>query len=108
MIYACQDVDFDREKGLFSIPVRFGIGRGLAIATASHIATMLLLILLGLYSALSWPYWLGLAIIAGLLIYEHSLVTPKDLSKLNVAFFNINSYISVTLFVATFLAVLLP
>ncbi len=106
VIYACQDIDFDREHGLHSIPARFGIKRALNVARISHIATVLILIGLGIFSGLSWPYWLGLALIAVLLIYEHRLVSPTDLSELNVAFFNINGYISITLFVATFAAVL--
>jgi 4-hydroxybenzoate polyprenyltransferase len=106
VIYACQDVGFDREHGLHSIPARFGVKKGLSVARISHIATVLTLAGLGLFSGLSWPYWIGLALIGALLIYEHSLVSPSDLSNLNVAFFNINGYISITLFVATFAAVL--
>lgn len=108
VIYACQDIAFDKEHGLYSIPARFGLERGLLVARISHIATLLVLIALGIFSGLTWPYWLGLIVIAGLLLYEHSLVSPTDLSKLNVAFFNINGYISITLFVATFAAVIVP
>ncbi len=106
VIYACQDVKFDRENGLYSIPARFGIGRGLLVAKFSHAVTVLVLIALGVFTGLSWPYWIGLLIMAALLVYEHRLVSPDDLSKLNVAFFNINGYISFTLFVATTLAVI--
>ena len=108
VIYACQDVSFDREHGLHSIPARFGLERGLLVARISHIATILVLITLGTTTGLSWPYWLGLVIIAGLLVYEHSLVSPTNLSRINVAFFNINGYISITLFVGTFAAVIVP
>jgi 4-hydroxybenzoate polyprenyltransferase len=107
ILYACQDVDFDRQEGLFSIPASFGIRRGLQIAAASHVITVLLLILLGVIVELSWPYWIGVAIVAGLLLYEHSLVKPDDLSKLTLAFFNINGYISLTLFAATLIAILI-
>ncbi|MCI0399038.1 MAG: putative 4-hydroxybenzoate polyprenyltransferase [Chloroflexi bacterium] len=107
VIYACQDVEFDRRTGLHSIPARFGIGRGLQIAALNHTLTVLILVILGVTSSLSWPYWLGVAAVAGLLLYEHSLVRPDDLSKLGIAFFNVNGYISVTIFVATFVAVLL-
>jgi 4-hydroxybenzoate polyprenyltransferase len=107
VIYACQDVEFDQRVGLHSIPARFGIRRGLQVAAASHLLTVALLVVLGITSSLSWPFWLGVAAVAGLLLYEHSLVKPDDLSKLGIAFFNINGYISVTIFVATFLAVLL-
>jgi 4-hydroxybenzoate polyprenyltransferase len=106
IIYACQDVDFDRRAGLHSIPARFGIVRGLQIAAVSHVAAVALLGFLGLHLALARPYWLGLAIMAGLLIYEHSLVSPEDLSKVGIAFFNVNGYISVIVFIATFTAVL--
>ena len=108
VIYACQDVDFDRKHHLYSIPAVFGIGPGLMVSRVSHILTMLVLILLGMTLTLSWPYWIGLALITGLFVYEHSLISPDDLSKLNVAFFNVNGYISLTLFAAVFLAVLLP
>jgi 4-hydroxybenzoate polyprenyltransferase len=106
VIYACQDVEFDRRAGLHSIPARFGLRRGLQVAAASHVLTVALLVVLGVTSGLGWPYWLGVAAVAGLLLYEHSLVRPDDLSKLGVAFFNVNGYISVTIFVATFAAVL--
>ncbi len=105
VIYACQDVEFDRQVGLHAIPARFGIRRGLQVAAASHILTVLLLALLGVVSALGWVYWLGVVAVAALLWYEHSLVRPDDLSKLGVAFFNINGYISITIFVATSLAI---
>jgi 4-hydroxybenzoate polyprenyltransferase len=106
VIYACQDVIFDKENGLYSIPARFGIRRGLLVARISHALTVLVLIALGLLTGLSWPYWIGLLIMAALLVYEHRLVSPDDLSKLNVAFFNVNGYISVTLFVGATLAVI--
>jgi 4-hydroxybenzoate polyprenyltransferase len=100
MIYACQDYEFDLQEGLQSIPARFGIPVALRLSSISHIITVLLLIALGIVSGLSWPYWLGLIIVAGLLVWEHRLVQPDDFSKLGVAFFNINGYISITLFVA--------
>jgi 4-hydroxybenzoate polyprenyltransferase len=107
VIYACQDVEFDQKEGLHSIPARFGIKRGLQVAAVSHFLTVALLVLLGITSSLSWPFWVGVVAVAGLLLYEHSLVKPDDLSKLGIAFFNVNGYISVTIFVATFLAILL-
>ena len=107
VIYACQDVDFDRQVGLHSIPARFGIQRGLQVAAVSHLLTVAVLVVLGLVTGLGWVYWLGVTTVAALLIYEHSLVNPQDLSKLGIAFFNVNGYISVTIFVATFIAVIL-
>jgi 4-hydroxybenzoate polyprenyltransferase len=100
MIYACQDYEFDRQEGLQSIPARFGIPAALRLSSISHGITMLLLVVLGIVSGLSWPYWLGLIVVASLLIWEHHLVQPDDFSKLGVAFFNINGYISITLLIA--------
>lgn len=107
VIYACQDVEFDREHNLHSIPARFGIGRGLLTASASHVVTVLLMVALGLIMGLTWPYWIGLLVMIALLIYEHSLVSADDLSNLGVAFFNINGYISLTVFVCTLLAIII-
>jgi 4-hydroxybenzoate polyprenyltransferase len=106
VLYACQDVEFDRQVGLHSIPARFGIPAALKVAAASHILTVALMVVLALVSGLVWPYWLGLLVMAVLLIYEHSLVHPDDLSKLDIAFFNINGYISATMFLATLAAIL--
>jgi 4-hydroxybenzoate polyprenyltransferase len=98
LIYACQDVDFDREYGLHSIPARYGISFALRLSTASHFLMVLLLALLGVWMALSWPFWMAFVIVMGLLIWEHRLVKADDLSNINLAFFNINSYISLALF----------
>jgi 4-hydroxybenzoate polyprenyltransferase len=100
IIYACQDVQHDRQEGLQSIPARFGIPAALAISAVCHVLTVLLLAGLGLLLGLGWPYWLGLVVAAGLLAWEHVLVHPEDLSRINLAFFNINGYISITLFLA--------
>ena len=100
LIYACQDVDFDRANGLYSVPARFGIAVSLTQARIWHALTILLLAIVGILSALSWPYWLGLAVASALLAYEHSLVSPNDLSRLNMAFFNVNGYIAVIVFAA--------
>lgn len=108
LIYACQDTQFDRSEGLHSIPARFGVKFALQLSTICHFLTLLLLGGLGLLLALSWPYWLGLVIVAGLLVWEHVLVEPDDLSNINVAFFNINSYISVTLFLSILAAIYMP
>ena len=99
--YSCQDVDFDRENHLYSIPARFGVARALQVAGISHIITVVLFVILGFVALLGWPYWFGVAIMAALLAYEHLLVRPDDLSNLDLAFFNINGYISVIIFLAT-------
>ena len=98
LIYACQDVEFDRAAGLHAIPARFGIAAALRLARFCHAAVVGLLALLGAGVGLAWPYWLAWAAIVGLLSYEHRLVRPDDLSRLNVAFFNVNGYISLTFF----------
>jgi 4-hydroxybenzoate polyprenyltransferase len=99
VIYACQDVDFDHQAGLHSIPKKFGIARALVIARAMHIAMVALLCWLAWSFALPWPAWLGITVVAGMLIWEHSLVSARDLSRLNAAFFTVNGYISVLFFV---------
>jgi 4-hydroxybenzoate polyprenyltransferase len=94
VLYACQDVDFDRSAGLHSIPNRYGIARALGIARLMHVLMVGLLALLAWMFQLAWPAWAGIAVVAGLLVYEHSLVKPNDLSKMNAAFFAVNGYIS--------------
>ena len=100
LIYACQDVEFDRAEGLHSVPARFGIPAALATARACHALTVAAFALLGVMMGLGWLYWLGVAVVAGLLVYEHSLVSANDLSRLDIAFFNVNGYIAVILFLA--------
>ncbi len=94
VLYACQDIDFDRAAGLYSIPKRFGIARSLWIARVMHAVTVALLVWLAASFALPWPAWVGVAVVAGLLAYEHSLVRANDLRRLNAAFFTVNGYIS--------------
>jgi 4-hydroxybenzoate polyprenyltransferase len=96
VLYACQDLDYDRSAGLFSIPQRFGVANALAIARVMHIAVVILLSVLAASFALPWPAWAGIAVVAALLAYEHSLVKADDLSKLDAAFFAMNGYISIS------------
>jgi 4-hydroxybenzoate polyprenyltransferase len=107
LIYACQDVEFDRAEGLHAVPARYGVGAALGLSAFAHALTVVLLVALGRMVSLPWPYWVGLAAVGVLLIYEHAIVHPDDLSRLNLAFFNVNGIISLTLFVATFAAVML-
>lgn len=100
LIYACQDVEFDRAHRLHSVPARFGIPAALTTARVCHVLTIAAFALLGWMMGLGWLYWLGVAVVAGLLVYEHSLVSPGDLSRLDVAFFNVNGYIAVILFLS--------
>jgi len=104
IIYACQDADFDREAGLYSIPVRMGVAGALRLAAWLHAMTWACLSFLPMSApqlGLSWLYGIALSIIAGLLVYQHRLVRPDDLARVNVAFFNVNAIISVLLLVAT-------
>lgn len=107
IIYACQDVAFDRQAGLHSIPARFGVPTGLRVSTALHVLMVVLLVALGLNLGLGWLYYLGVAATAGLLVYEHRLITPQDMSRINIAFFNVNSYIAGVLLVFTVLDLLI-
>jgi 4-hydroxybenzoate polyprenyltransferase len=94
VLYACQDIEYDKSAGLFSVPKRFGIARALTIARAMHVVMIALLAWLAWSFHLPWPAWVGIAVVAALLAYEHSLVSPNDLSRMNAAFFTVNGYIS--------------
>ena len=96
VLYACQDVDFDKRAGLFSVPKRFGIANALLIARLMHVGVVALLALLAASFALPWPAWIGIAVVAALLAYEHSLVKADDLTRLDAAFFAMNGYISIS------------
>jgi 4-hydroxybenzoate polyprenyltransferase len=93
VLYACQDVDYDRQAGLYSVPKRFGIATALWISRAMHLLVVALLSWLAFSFGLPWPAWAGIAVVAALLAYEHSLVRSSDLSKLDAAFFTVNGYI---------------
>jgi 4-hydroxybenzoate polyprenyltransferase len=100
ILYACQDADFDRTEGLSSVPARLGVPGSLRVAAACHAVMFGLLV--GLYFAsphLGTVYLAGLAGVGGLLVYEHALVRPDDLSRVNRAFFQVNGVISVGLLV---------
>ena len=107
VLYALQDVEFDRSFGLYSIPRYLGIRASLYLARLFHGVTLLFLFLAGESGGLGWLYRVGLAFVAVLFLYEHSLVKAEDLSKLDVAFFNMNGYISLSVFLFTLLDVLL-
>jgi 4-hydroxybenzoate polyprenyltransferase len=106
ILYALQDMEFDREAGLHSIPQRFGVRASLRISRFAHALTMAGLFLLYELLPVDGYYLTGVFIALGLIIYEHSLVRENDLAKLNMAFFNMNGYISVTIFIFTLLDVL--
>jgi len=103
VVYASQDLDFDRRLGLQSIPARFGLRTALIVARVFHAAALAALAGVGLIGDLHPLYWVGWLIIAGLLVWEHRLVRADDLSRVGVAFFNMNGVISV-IYLATILA----
>ncbi len=98
ILYAIQDIDFDCQQGLFSIPAKFGIKRSLALTRLLHIASIVILIWLGINLNLGLFYFAGVVVTAILLIYENSLIKPHNLSRLNLAFFTMNGVISLIMF----------
>lgn len=94
ILYACQDADFDRSARLHSIPARFGIAKALRIALASHLITIVMLLGVWQIAGLGWIFLAGVLAIALLLLYEHSLVSANDLTRVNIAFFQVNAVIS--------------
>ncbi|MGB7070485.1 MAG: UbiA-like polyprenyltransferase [Pyrinomonadaceae bacterium] len=97
VMYACQDFDFDRQAGLRSIPARFGIKNSLWIARLFHLQAFIVLIILYLTTGFGWLSFAGVIAVGGLLAYQHTLVKPNDLSRLNAAFFTTNAFVSVIL-----------
>lgn len=99
IIYACQDVEWERQNGIHSIPVRFGVARALWASRGLHALTVLLLSAAGLAAGWGAAYFVGVAVVAGLLVYEHRLVSPHDMTNLDKAFFTVNSILSLVFFV---------
>ena len=107
IIYACQDVEFDHTVDLHSIPKKFGVAASLYASAALHVVMLALLVVVALMSSLGWIALAGLVPVAALLAYEHLLVKPSDLSRINAAFFTINGYISVLFFLTWAAAILI-
>ncbi len=103
ILYSLQDIDFDRSFGLHSVPVKFGQESALAISRYCHLITVLSLGLFGVLTGLSFVYWAGVIVCAGLLYVEHHLLADGDLSKINTAFFTINGWMGILLFIFTYL-----
>ncbi len=97
MIYACQDLDFDRRHGLYSIPTRFGIRGALWLSSALHVVTVAILIAIAPLTGFGILYLVGVGIVSIILIYEHVIVKPNDLSRVNLAFFTLNGMVSLVL-----------
>ncbi|MEU1787231.1 menaquinone biosynthesis prenyltransferase MqnP [Streptomyces sparsogenes] len=106
LIYACQDVAADRAHGVKSVPARFGIAGALYGARVCHVVTTLLLGWYGLATGAGFFFWLGLLIVAAAFWYEHSVVRPGDLSRLNRAFFTVNGFVGIALFCCALLDLL--
>ena len=98
LIYACQDASIDREIGVHSVPARYGVPFALRLSTAVHVVTFVLFVLFGLWTDLAWPWYVGLVLTAGAFAYQHVIVTPTDLSKVNRAFFTANGFVGIALF----------
>jgi 4-hydroxybenzoate polyprenyltransferase len=101
ILYSCQDHEFDQGAGLHSVPVRFGLVGALRLARFLHLLAVLFMVGLGVSAGLQVVYFVGVAAIAGLLLYEHRLVTPQDLTQVGTAFMTLNSLVSVAFFVFT-------
>jgi 4-hydroxybenzoate polyprenyltransferase len=106
VLYACQDVDFDRREGLRSLPERYGIGSAIRISRLLHVVAVLALLAVGAAAGLGWIYQTGVALVAGLLVYEQSLVRADDLSRVKFAF-DLNGWVGLLYFAATALDVYL-
>lgn len=101
ILYALSDREFDRQAKLRSIPARFGVVKSLWISGLLHVATAAALVMTGISAHLGWAYFAGIAAIASILVWEHSIVKPKDLSRLDLAFFGLNGYVSMAFLLAT-------
>jgi len=106
VLYALADREFDRKAGIHSVPVRFGVPAALLISASLHAASVAALLGAGRAAELGWIYLLGVAVVVAMLAWEHAILRPSDLSRLNVAFFNLNGYVSVIFFAATLADVL--
>ena len=98
VLYACQDFEYDRKAGLRSIPARFGIKNSLWIARLFHFQAFIVLLLLYAVTGLGWLALAGVGAVGALLVYQHTLVKPNDLSRMNAAFFTTNAFVSVIFF----------
>ena len=99
LVYACQDVESDRREGVHSLPARFGVATALRVSSLTHVGTVALLVAFGLVAGYGALWWVGVALTAAALVYEHRIVRPDDLSRVNRAFFTVNGYVGIGLFV---------
>jgi 4-hydroxybenzoate polyprenyltransferase len=106
-VYACLDADFDSEAGLFSLPARFGRQNAFKLAVAFHVLAFVFFLITGIVSRLNYFYYIGIAFTGTALFYQHIVVNPKDLAKIKLSFFTMNGLISLTLFVATWISLVM-
>ncbi|MFI5494271.1 menaquinone biosynthesis prenyltransferase MqnP [Actinoplanes sp. NPDC051859] len=107
LIYACQDAEVDRQIGVHSTPSRFGVPFALHLSTVTHVLTFGLFVWFGQVVGLGWLWWIGLALTGAAFVYQHIIVTPTDLSKVNRAFFTANGFVGIALFVFALLDLVL-
>jgi 4-hydroxybenzoate polyprenyltransferase len=100
LLYSCEDVEYDRQVGLKSVPAWLGIPQAMRLAAVCHFLAYGLFVCAGILIGSGWIYWAGMTVVVGLLIYEHLLVRPDDLRKLNRAFFYVNAVVGVTILTA--------
>ncbi len=103
-VYACMDADFDRESGLFSLPARFGREKAFKMAVFFHVVAFVLFVVTGIVSRLNYFYYIGIVLTAASLFYQHIIINPRDLTRINMSFFTMNGLISLTLFIVTWLS----
>ncbi|WP_290856141.1 menaquinone biosynthesis prenyltransferase MqnP [Hamadaea sp.] len=106
LIYACQDAEVDRQIGVRSVPARYGVAAALRISTVTHLVTFALFVIFGFWVGFGWPWWVGLTLTAVAFAYQHVIVTPTDLSKVNRAFFTSNGFVGIALFAFAVIALL--
>ena len=107
ILYACQDTEFDRREGLHSIPAAIGIEKAFKVSNLFHVIAFCFFMATGLLADLNWVYFLGMVITFALLVFQRRIISPADLSKINIAFFRLNAAISIILFTSTTLSLFL-
>ncbi len=105
-VYACLDTDYDQKEGLYSLPSRLGREKAFKLAVFFHVLAFLFFTLTGLQANLNYFYYIGIVATSGALFYQHLIVNPRDLSRIQAAFFSMNGFISITLFIFTWLSLI--
>jgi len=106
-VYACLDAEFDRKAGLYSMPASFGRKKAFRLAVFFHVLAFILFTLTGYLQGLNIIYYIGIVLTGGALFYQHFVVNPKDLSRIQVSFFSMNGFIALTLFLVTWISLMM-